>query len=536
MRTPGWLRPAVSLTGTGALLRLALRRDRLWVLPWLIGIVTLTAVSVSSIAGLYPTATLRAAYGTTAASNPALIAMSGRGYELSSLGGLTAWRIGLFAAVMAALMSIFLVIRHTRADEETGRTELVGSTIVGRRAALSSALTVAGLANLALVVLLTAALSMNGLPLSGSFALALSIGLAGAAFACIAAVVAQCATTARGATGAASAILGVAFLVRAAGDLADNGAGWLSPLGWVTRLRPFADERWEVLGLFALLLLLTSGLAFVLTQRREYGAGLLAPRSGRGTGGASLSGPVGLAWRLQRGALVGWCLGFVVMGAAYGALAKDVAAIVGDSPALIDIVQRLGGAAGIVDAYLTTTFDLVGMLAAGYVIASILRLRQEETSGYAEALLASPLARVRWASGHIVVACAGATVMLAISGASTGLVHGLRTGDVGGQLGRLTLAALAQSPAVWIVGAVTVLLVGWLPHAASASWGVLVTCVVLGQFGALLWLPQALIDVSPFGHVPGIANITVAPLTVLTLIALGLAGAGLLGLRRRDIG
>ena len=194
-----------------------------------------------------PTAALRAAYGTTAASNPALIA-SGRGYELSSLGGLTAWRIGLFAAVIAALMNIFLVIRHTRADEETGRTELVGSAIVGRRAALSSALTVAGLANLTLVVLLTAALSMNGLPLPGSLALALSIGLAGAAFACIAAVVAKCATTARGATGAASAILGVAFLVRAAGDLADNGVGWLSPIGWVTRLRPFADERWEVLG------------------------------------------------------------------------------------------------------------------------------------------------------------------------------------------------------------------------------------------------------------------------------------------------
>jgi len=125
--------------------------------------------------------------------------------------------------------------------------------------------------------------------------------------------------------------------------------------------------------------------------------------------------------------------------------------------------------------------------------------------------------------------------MLAISGASTGLVHGLRTGDVGGQLGRLTLAALAQSPAVWIVGAVTVLLVGWLPHAASAAWGVLVTCVVLGQFGALLSLPQALIDVSPFGHVPGIANITVAPLAVLTVIALGLAGVGLLDPRRRDI-
>jgi len=525
-----------TLTGTGSLVRLALRRDRLWVLPWLIGIVTLVAVSVSSIAGLYPTAALRAAYGATAASNPALIALSGRGYDLASLGGLTAWRIGLFAAVAAALMNTFLVIRHTRADEETGRSELVGSAIVGRRAALSCALTIAGVADLTLVGLLTAAMSLSGLPVAGSFALALSIGLAGATFAGIAAVAAQCATTARGATGAASAILGAAFLVRAAGDLADNGVGWVSPLGWVGRLRPFAGERWEVLGLFAVLILLTGCLSFVLAQRREYGAGLLPPRAGSSTAARWLSGPVGLAWRLQRGALLGWCVGFLVMGAAYGALAKDVGAIVGDNPALVDILQRLGGAEGIVDSYLTTTFGIVGMLASGYVIASVLRLRQEETGGYAELLLATPLARMRWASGHTVVACTGAILLLAISGASTGLVHGLRTGDVAGQLGRLTLGALAQAPAVWIVGAVTVLLVGWLPRAASAAWGVLVACVVLGQFGALLSLPSGLIDLSPFGHVPAIGGVTATPLAVLTVIAIGLAGAGLIGLHRRDIG
>ncbi len=263
---------------------------------------------------------------------------------------------------------------------------------------------------------------------------------------------------------------------------------------------------------------------------------MLPPRPGRGTAAGWLAGPIGLAWRLQRGSLLGWCLAFVVMGAAYGALAKDVAAIVGDSPALVDILQRLGGADGIVDAYLTTTFGLVGMLASGYVIASVLRLRQEETSGYAEVLLSSPLARIRWASGHTVVACTGAVAMLAISGASTGLVHGLRSGDVGGQLGRLTLAALAQVPAVWLVGAVTVLLVGWLPRAASAAWGVLVACVVLGQFGALLSLPQALIDVSPFAHVPAIGSVTAGPLALLTAIAVLFAGAGMVGLRRRDIG
>lgn len=126
--------------------------------------------------------------------------------------------------------------------------------------------------------------------------------------------------------------------------------------------------------------------------------------------------------------------------------------------------------------------------------------------------------------------------MRATIGAISGLIHGIRVDDIGGQLGRLTLAALAQTPAVWVMAALTMLLVGWLPRAAAAAWGVLLACVVLGQFGAILALPAALIDASPFGHVPGLGNLTVAPLAVLTAIALVLVSAGLLGLRRRDIG
>ncbi|MBA3339673.1 MAG: ABC transporter permease, partial [Geodermatophilaceae bacterium] len=74
------------------------------------------------------------------------------------------------------------------------------------------------------------------------------------------------------------------------------------------------------------------------------------------------------------------------------------------------------------------------------------------------------------------------------------------------------------------------------PRAASAAWGVLGACVVLGQFGALLSLPKALIDLSPFGHVPAVGNVTAGALALLTVVALVLACAGLVGLHRRDIG
>ena len=54
-------------------------------------------------------------------------------------------------------MSIFTVIRRTRADEETGRTELLASAVVGRAAPLAAAVTVAIGASLAIGVLITAA-------------------------------------------------------------------------------------------------------------------------------------------------------------------------------------------------------------------------------------------------------------------------------------------------------------------------------------------------------------------------------------------
>lgn len=526
-----------TLTGTGALIRLALRRDRLWLLPWVLGIVILGAATASSFAELYPTVGSRMGLAATAQTNPALLSLVGRGYELTTIGGLTAWRLAVFAAVLAALMNIFLVVRHTRADEESGRTELVGSAVVGRRAGLSAALVVAGIADLVLVLLLAAGLSSSaGLPVSGSLALAAGIGLVGAVFAGLTAITAQAATTGRGASGAAGALLGLAFLIRAAGDVTDNGLGWLSPLGWVSRLRPFAGEQWWVLGLFAMVALLAVGASFLLARRREYGAGLLASRPGRSTAAPSLSGPLGLAWRLQRGAILGWCLGFVLVGAALGGVARDVGDLLRDSPEVVEIVEQLGGADSLVDAYLTTTYGLMGLLGSAYVVSSMLRLRHEETSGYAEALLATPLARLGWAGGHVVVAAAGASTMMLSIGATSGVIHGLRVGDVGGQLGRLTLAALAQTPAVWVIGAVTALLVGWLPRAASAAWGVLLACVVLGQFGSILQLPVGLIDLSPFGHTPGVGQLSLAPIAVLTTIALVLVGGGLLALRRRDIG
>ena len=250
----------------------------------------------------------------SAGHNAALLFLYGRLHG-TSVGALTAWRYGVWAAIFAAVMSIMLVIRHTRADEESGRLELIGAGAVGRDTPLTVALAIAGAANLILTVLIAAALALVGVPASGAVALALAIATCGLAFACVAALAAQLASGARAARGIALGALGLAYLLRAVGDSAgDRGPSWLtwlSPLGWTELARPFTGDRWWVLALPLALAVTAAAAAYMATARRDYGAGLLPDRPGRPYGGRLLGGPFGLAWRLQWGTLTGWAAGFL---------------------------------------------------------------------------------------------------------------------------------------------------------------------------------------------------------------------------------
>ena len=529
------------LTGTGALTRLAFRRDRIMLPAWVYLITVLVASTAYTFKKLYPTAAARAQLVVTGGGNPALRFLYGR-LNGSSIGALTAWRYGIWAAIFGALMTVFIVIRHTRGDEEAGRLELVGSAVVGRQAALTAGLLTAVTANVAIAVLLSVALPASGLPVSGSVALALAIGASGLAFTGIAAVAAQLASGARGARGICFGVLGAAYLLRAIGDSAGpSGPSWLtwtSPLGWVELTRPFDGQQWWVLALPAAVLAAGVGAAYALAARRDYGAGLLPDRPGRPSASGLLRGPLGLAWRLQRGLLGGWAAGVVCIFAASGAAAKGIGSLLGGSTQLRNEFTRLGGQAAITNAYLAALMLLAGLGAAGYATSAVLRLRTEETGGLAEPLLATAVGRIRWGLSQVAVAVFGAAVLLALAGLATGLGYGLRTGSAGPQAARMLGAAMAQLPASLVIAGVAVALVGLVPGACVAgAWTVLGAVVVIDLFGEVLQLSHWLLDVSPFTHVPKLPGGTVsaAPLLWLCLAAVTFSALGLAALRRRDI-
>ncbi|MEV0381293.1 hypothetical protein AB0I15_14855, partial [Nonomuraea sp. NPDC050643] len=290
-----------ALTGTSTLARLVVRRDRLILPVWGLLAAVFPMSIANSTAALYPTAESLRSVAETAMANPAQRATRGLVFD-ASVGGLTAWTVGSSGAILLGLVSMLLVIRHTRVEEESGRRELLGAGVTGRHAPLTAVLGVVLAADLLIAVLMSALLMSGGLPAAGSIALGLSLAAAGWTFAAVGAVVAQVTESAAAARGLGVAVFIGFFLIRGVGDA--SGAewpSWLSPLGWTLHLRPFAGERWWLLAPLLALVAALATAAYALSARRDLAAGLLPPRLGPATAAPGLRSPLALAWRLHRG-------------------------------------------------------------------------------------------------------------------------------------------------------------------------------------------------------------------------------------------
>ena len=522
------------LTGAGTLLRFAFRRERVRIPVYLLLFTFLVAETAAQSETMFTTQAARADYAATVTGNPGLIAMVGPPYALTNVGGDVAWQIGGFGAAFVALMSMFFVGRHTRGEEQSGRSELIGAAPVGRHAPLTAALIVVTSAQVLLGALV--AFTMLGLdqPSAGSLALGASLTGVGLVFAGVAAVAVQISQTTSAAYGMTGAAIGGAYLLRAAGDVGDGTLSWLSPIGWGQAMRPYAGERWWPLALSLVAASALAGVAFALRARRDEGAGLVEPRPGPATASRRLTHELGLALRLQRGALLGWSAGLFVSGLSIGLTGRDAKGLIGDSDQLGTILGS--SQADIVDQYFAVSMLGMALVGAGFGIQSALRMRGEETAGHLESLLATALSRDRWTAGYVAVAMGGTVIVLGANGLGAGLADAINSDDAG-QLPRLLAAGLAPVPAVWVVVAVAVALFGLAPRAVGAAWGVLGACVLLTVLGPLLSLPGWVLDLSPFEHVPQLpaADFTVGPLAWLCAVAAGLTAVGMLAFRRRDV-
>ncbi len=530
---------ASALAGTGTLIRFALRRDRIRLPVWVIALFLGTVSSVSSFDTSYDTPKKRADVAETMDS-PAGLAMTGPEHYLDdyNIGSMTGHQMLGFTAILVGIMSVLLISRHTRTEEETNRAELVRSTVVGRHAYLAAALIVAVIANLVLGLLLAVGLSgmgIDGVDGQGSLLYGLAHTAIGVLFASVAAITVQITAYARGASGMAMAVIGAAYALRAAGDVGSDWLSWLSPIGWVQRTYVYVDNRWWPLLLVLAAAAVCTAVGFVLSTHRDVGAGLKAARLGSPTGSETLTTPLGFALRLHRGLLAGFGAGALVLGVMYGSILSDVEEMVDGFDELEKQLAEIGGGT-IAESFASVVMVVIAVVCSIYVVMAALRPRAEESAGRAEPLLATALSRSRWVLSHVIVGAAGGTVLMLVAGIGFGISGAASTGD-GDLFLKLVGAALAYSPALWVAIGLAVALFGWIPRAVAIAWVVPVYGFIVNYLGELLKFPDILTDLSPFGHVPQLPakDMSWMPLLVLTAIAVGLVWLGLVGFRRRDL-
>lgn len=525
-----------ALTGTRHLVRLILRQDRIRLPLWVLALVGLVYGSAGAVASTYATPEEIQGYASTMGTSPAAIAMAGPPVALDTVGGILVNETQLTAFIGVALMAVFLVVRHTRAEEELGRTELLRSGVLGRHAPLAATLIVVSLASALIGLGVAASVLSLEVPTEGALLYGAAVACLGIVFAGITAVTAQLAGHGRPARGLALVVLAVSFLLRAIGDVQDSWLSWLSPIGWSQQVTAFGEPRWWPLVLSLVLAAAAMVGAAALANHRDVGSGILAARPGPARATRSLSGPLGLAWRLQRGSILGWSVGLFLGGVAFGSISREVSAMVENNPELAEYFSQ-AGEADLVTSFLSSALLVLSLIAPGFAISSALRLRVEETTDRLEPLLATSVSRWRWLAAGLVVTFAGTSVVVGAAGLGVGLAHGLVTDDLDA-VPELLGYALVYLPAVLALAAFAVLLFGWTPRLAPVAWAALALCFVIGYLGQLLSFPTWLEQVSPFSHTPlvPVEGVEAAPLLVIALGVVLAAALGAVGLRRRDVG
>jgi ABC-2 type transport system permease protein len=512
------------------------RRDRLQLPLWILGNAAMAALAVTGVTQSYGTDAERSTLLATAIANPVILTFRGLPSG-SATPAFTGFLIVPFLVMIAAFMSSFLAVRHTRAEEESGRAELIGATAASRRAVIWATILHGITANLVTAVAIAVAFLASGLPWGGSVMAGLATGAAGLVFLGIALIGAQLFATARGANALGVIAILAGFLLSGVGNalgtpnadltrMESSPLTWFSPFGWAENVRPFADDAAGPLVLLLGAAAAAVLLAYVLQGRRDLGGSLVAPRRGPATADWALRGPVTLVSRLTRGAILAWAVGAFLTGALATSLAAVVQDMGGSNPAVAAILEAMSENDDLQAGTVVIFFTVVGILASCCAVQIIARARQEETHGTVEPVWAASVGRRTWLTSYLVAA---AVAICAVDGAAAlGAFAGLSrtSADLAADV---WVGAAGQAAVAAVFLAITALVLVVLPRwTIGVGWSIVVLATIIGLFGPLFGLPDELTRLSPFAQTPiltagggvdgrGVGGIIVTAAVVLAL-------------------
>lgn len=523
---------------TGELVKLIIRRDRIRTPLWIIGICFFTFIVPIAFTELYGTQQERDAMVETM-ENPAVIAMIGtHDFSNYTLGVMTAHEMLLLTAVVVGLMSILLVTRHTRADEEDGRIELIRSLPVGRLSNLNAAIVVYTVINVILALLVgfgLYALNIESMDLEGSLLYGVVLGATGIMFVGVTAIFAQLTESSRGTIGFSIAVLLIAYLVRGMTDVSNDALSWISPLGWVTKTETYGANNWLPVLLMIGFSIILFIVAYYLNSIRDLESGFLPTKPGKIHASNFLQTPTGLAFRLQRTGIISWAIGMFVMGVTYGSVMGDLDSFFEGNEMMTQLLAA-GEGLSISEQFLPTLMVVMAVIATAPPVLAINKLIGEEKKGRIEHLLGRAVSRTKVMGSYLFVSILNGFVMLSLaaiglwSAATAVMEEPFEFGMVYGM-------AIAYYPAILIMISVAVFLIGYLPRLTSLVWLYVLFSFIVLYFGGLFQLDDWITNLSPFGHIPQVPveDMTWVPIIILVVIAAIVTVLGFIGYNKRDI-
>jgi ABC-2 type transport system permease protein len=386
------------------------------------------------------------------------------------------------------------------------------------------------------VVIALGVLGMEGVEFADALLYGFAHSAVGLVFAGVTAVTSQLASYASNANGLAFGVLGLAIFLRAIGDVQDNVASWLSPIGWSQQTFAMTPvERWWPLAISAGAFLLLVWLAFALVAKRDFGSGMMQARPGRAHAKPGLDSSAALTLRLTRGLRWAGVITMVLLGAAYGSVLGTVNELFDSlSETQMQIISQGGGS--LEDNFAATIAAIDALFATLFGLLVIGRGRKEETAGRGELLAATATPRRSWPGSYLPAALYAASLAAVVGGLFLAWAGAASVGDWS-SFGKLFVASVQYLPAIWVLIAFAFAGIGWLPRAGWLRWLVWVFAFVVAYYGEILEMPGWLRSVSPFDHIASYPAVEIAwaPLILLTLVAAALAAIGYAGVRRRDL-
>ena len=525
-----------SLEAWSRLARFRVRLDRLRIAAWVAAGLLLTALVAATWDSLYPTAAERLNFAATLQAAPALTALLGPLQAPESTGGLTTWRIGAISVLLMGIVAVFLVVRNTRADMSAGRAELILSGRVHRRALISAGVFPAVVLSLGVAGACTAALGLGGRGWAGSVIYGLSIGGSLLVFTAIASITAQAVNSTRGANGLGILLIALAFVVTAIGNTRDSSLLTnLTPFGWMSKASPFANEQWAWALLPWVVALALMLLSLALASVRDVGSAWIGERLGSPQAPPWLCTPAALFWRVDMSLILGWCIGLLGLSVFMGYLTGSLTQLLAENPQIQEMMNRLAnGSSNTSLTPVVLAFTALGV--AAFPISLLLRQANDESEGRLELLLSTRMRRSQILGSRVIEALLGAVVLQVLIGTGVGFVAGFFADDRWQTFGDSLGNAIVALPAVWCIAGLTALLVGCAPHLSWLAWLALAWCVVVGELGPLMNLPEWTQRLTPYWYNPDWPlGASLWPALVMVVISGLLVAVGFAGFTRRDL-